>query len=131
MMRVLLAVLVLVLFSGCASVQKYVDQGLDAGMKAAEKEAAKFVDKEGGTGTYEDTKMMKGDQDKLDNLLPYYIAVNKMCDEKKIDETKRDELKVQFDNYYADWKEGKITKENYDKKCTECIENAKSVESQP
>jgi hypothetical protein len=113
----------------CSSVQKYVNQGLEAGQAAAEKEAKKYVDKQGGTGTFDDTMKMQGDKDKSDNLLPYYITVNQMCDAKKIDEKQRDNLKAQFDTYYAQWKDGTLTKEDYDKKCTECIENADSSET--
>lgn len=112
------------LLSGCASIQKYVDQGMDAAGKAAEKAASDYVDKQAGSGTYEDSMKMKGDKDKTENLLPYYVAANKYYDEKKIDDKTRTELKAQFDNYYSEWKDGKMTKEEYDEKCTKCLENA-------
>lgn len=117
-------ILSIFLFVGCASIQKYVDQGMDAAGKAAEKAAANYVDKQAGSGTYEDSMKMKDNKDKTENLLPYYVAANKYHDEKKIDDKTRTELKAQFDNYYSDWKGGRMTKEEYDKKCTECLEKA-------
>jgi hypothetical protein len=118
----------LMMFTGCSSIQKYVDQGLDAAGKAADKAAANYVDKNAGSGTYEDSKKMRNDQDKVENLLPYYAQVNKICDEKIIDAETRDELKTQFDKYYSDWKDGKIDKSEYDEKCKECIEKASGLE---
>jgi len=115
------------LFSGCSSLQKYVDQGMDAAGKAADKAVAKYVDKDAGSGTYEDSKSMRDDKDKMENLLPYYAQANKICDEKLIDVKTRDKLKTQFDKHYSDWKEGKIDKTEYDKKCKQCIEKASGL----
>lgn len=117
----------IITFTGCSSLQKYVDQGLDAAGKAADKAAANYVDKNAGSGTYEDSKKMRNDQDKVENLLPYYAQVNKICDEKLIDTETRDNLKTQFDNYYSDWKDGKIDKVEYDNRCKESIEKASGL----
>ena len=120
-MKSIITIIVLTIaLSGCATIQKYAKQG----MGAAEKAASKYVDKQAGTGTYDDSMKMKNDNDKTEHLLPYYISVNKLYDEKKIDEKKRDELKAQFDKNYDEWKDGKTTQAEYDKKCTECIEKA-------
>ena len=119
--------LTFITFTGCSSIQKYVDQGLDAAGNAADKAAANYVDKNAGTGTYEDSKKFRNDKDKMENLLPYYAQANKICDEKIIDAETRDELKTQFDKYYSDWKDGKIDKTEYDEKCKECIEEASGL----
>ena len=122
-------ILLLVVFTltGCGSIQKYVDQGLDAAGNAAEKAASNYIDKNAGSGTYEDSKKMRNDKDKMENLLPYYAQVNKICDENLIDTKTRDELKTQFDNYYSDWKDGKIDKTEYDKMCKDCIEKSSGL----
>ena len=121
MKKHLIILAVIITLGGCATIQKYAKQGLDA----ADKAAGKYVDGKAGSGSYEDSKAMSGDNDKTQNLLPYYIAVNKLCDEKKVDTNKRDDLKKQFSQLYDQWKSGKIQKDEYDKKCTELVEKSK------
>ncbi|MCF8242296.1 MAG: hypothetical protein K9J16_12990 [Melioribacteraceae bacterium] len=125
MKQVVIALMSVFLLGSCGTIQKYAKQGMDAAEKAAEN----YVDKETGSGTFDDTMKMKGDTDKTQHLLPFYATVNKMCDDKKIDEKKRDELKAQFDSYYAEWKDGKITEAEYKKNCEDAIDNAENTDT--
>ena len=121
--RLTFILIIAITLGGCATIEKYAKQGLDA----ADKAAGKYVDKKAGSGTYEDSKNMKDDKEKIQFLLPYYATANKLCDEKKLDEKKRDALKNQLNQYYAQWKSGKIQKNDYDKKCTDCIKTAQGT----
>lgn len=94
-------------------------------MKSAEKAAQNYVDKETGSGTFDDMMAMKSDNQKTKKLLPYYISANKLYDEKQITDEKRSELKKSFDELYADYTSSKIDEQTYDKKCTELIDSCK------
>jgi uncharacterized protein YceK len=109
------------LLAGCATIQNLADQG----MKSAEKAAQNYVDKETGSGTFDDMMAMKSDNQKTKKLLPYYISANKLYDEKQITDEKRSELKKSFDELYADYTSSKIDEQTYDKKCTELIDSCK------
>lgn len=114
----------LLLLAGCATIQNLADQG----MKSAEKAAKNYVDKETGSGSYDDMMNMKSDTQKTQKLLPYYISANKLYDQKLIDETVRDEMKKTFDTNYADFTSGKIDEQTYDKMCTEMIQKYEKTE---
>ncbi len=106
------------LFVGCSTIQNLADQG----MKSAEKAAKNYVDKETGSGTFDDMMAMKSDKQKTEKLLPYFVSANKLYDEKQITEVERDEMKKTFDLKYNDFVSGKLDEQTYDKECTEMIE---------
>lgn len=118
--KTLVSLVVLVFFiAGCSTISNLVDQGLKEGEKALDREAAKMVDKEAGSGTYEDMKNM--DQDKIQAILTYYSKLNKACDDGKITAEVRDTKKNEISKLYDEYKAGKITKSDMDSKCNAII----------
>ncbi len=117
----LLLVFTFVFATGCATIEKYAQKGLEEGKKALDREANKFVDKEAGEGSYADYNEMKGDKTKLDMVYPYLVKLNKQCSDKKITKEERDEKKAKVKAYYKDFTDGKIDAEAYNKKCTELV----------
>lgn len=110
------------LFAGCSSIQNLVDKGMDA----AQNSTKNFVDKKTGSGSFDDALSMKNDTQKTEKLLPFYLSVNKMCDENKITPAQRDEMKTTFARQYDSFAAGTIDEKTYDDECKEIIDNSQN-----
>ncbi|MBZ0200611.1 MAG: hypothetical protein K8H86_12140 [Ignavibacteriaceae bacterium] len=112
----------LFLFAGCGSIQNLVDKGMDS----AQKSAQNYVDKQAGSGSFDDALAMKNDKQKTSKLLPYYLSVNKMCDENNITAAERDAMKTTLAQQYDSFAAGEIDEKDYDTKCSEIIDSSKN-----
>ncbi len=125
-MKYILALTIsLFLFAGCGSIQNLVENGMDA----AQKSAKNFVDKKTGSGSFDDALSMKNDTQKTQKLLPFYLSVNKMCDENKITPVQREEMKTTFAQQYDSFAAGTIDEKTYDAKCEEILNNYQNKEN--
>ncbi|MFA7290050.1 MAG: hypothetical protein WC055_14335 [Melioribacteraceae bacterium] len=114
--RIFILLISVIIVTGCSTLQNLADNGMaDAQAKVSDLAANQL----GGSAA--DILKMKGDKEKMTNLLPFYVLANKLCEDKKITEKQRDDFKVKFDDVYTGYKAGKYDLDNYKAKCEQIL----------
>ncbi len=118
---IFMSILSFVFLAGCGSISNMLEKATKDLDKKAEKwmddGAKNLVDKELGSGTWDDTKRMSKEKYKV--VGKYLTKLNKRCDEKKITKEFRDAKKSEIEALYDKMQAGEVTDTDFHKKADE------------